>query len=261
MGFVKTHQEIEAIESRLRNPQFFNAKVLQVQYETHPEVVRALLPPPLAPVDSPTIYVRIGSYDSNCVGEFSGAGVYILAQFEGTVGVYAIAMYMNTDAAVIFGRETFGEPKKMADIQFSHSPKSVSGTITRHGVELISASADVNGDLGGGLSNSWAYNIKCWPSADGFGLEGDALLTATKFETTLRTNQSCSGSMELGCTVHDPLSDIPVVKLLQVNFFEGDHSTSSQVVATIPTDVFLPYAYGRNDDWSADFPSPISSAV
>jgi acetoacetate decarboxylase len=261
MGFLKTHKEIQAIESRIRNPQFFDAKVLQVQYETYPEVVRSLLPPPLAPVESPTIFVRIGTYNSNCVGQFSGAGVYISAQLEGTVGVYVIGMYMDTDAAVIFGRETFGEPKKLADVRFSHTPQGVSGAITRHGVELIRVDAEVESDLGGGLRNSTAYNIKCWPSADGFGLQGDALLTATKFETTLRTNQACKGSLELGSTIHDPLSDLPITELIQVNYFEGDHSTSSRVVASIPADTFLPYAYGRNDDWSATFPAPTSTAI
>lgn len=255
MGFVKTKAEIEAIEGRLRNPQFLDARVLQFQYETDPDLVRELLPPPLVATDRPEVLVRVGQYKSNCVGDFSGAGIYLPARFEDVTGVYVVTMFMDTDTSVIFGRETFGEPKKMADVRFSHGARTVSASVRRHGIELISANAELGEDSGPANSTSWAFNVKSWTAADGVGLEGDAVLTQTRFETTLSTNQTCDGALTLRSTVHDPLGDLTLERLKRVNYFEGDHSTFAKAVATIPAATFLPFAYGRSDDWSAPFPS------
>ena len=240
MGFIKTKTEIEAIEERLRNPKFLDARVLQFQYETDEELVRALLPPPLVATDRPEVVVRIGQYKSNCVGDFSGAGVYLPARFEDVTGV-------------------FGEPKKLADVRFSHGADTVSASIRRHGVELLSANAALGEDSGPASSTSWAFNVKSLLAADGSGLEGDAILTQTRFETTLTTSQTCEGSLTLRSSVHDPLGEITLKRLKRVNYFEGDHSTFAQAVATIPAATFLPFAYGRNDDWSAAFPSAFAA--
>jgi acetoacetate decarboxylase len=165
-----------------------------------------------------------------------------------------LAMYMDSDSAVMFGRDTFGEPKKLASVRLSHTSRRVAGSIVRHGVELFAADVSLENDDGPVKSTSWAFNVKSWPSADGTGLQSDALLTATKFDTELWTNWSGAGTLRFGSTAHDPLGEIPIVRILQAGYYEGDHSTSSQVVAIIPALTFLPYAYGRDDDWSADFP-------
>jgi acetoacetate decarboxylase len=253
VGFVKTPSEIQAIEARLKNPQFLNARVVQVQFESDPNFIRAVLPPPLGPTDSPMIFARIGRWQSNCVGNFGGAGIYLSARHGDTIGVYVLAMYMDSDSAVIFGRETFGEPKKMATVHFEQDPGTVAGSIVRHGVELIGIDATPGKDQGTGQGISWAFNVKSWTAANGVGLEGDALLTATQFDTVLTKNISCDGSLRLNSTIHDPLGDVPITRIHQVRYYEGDHSTASKVVARIPSDTFLPYAYGRNDDWSASF--------
>ncbi|MFI5035486.1 MAG: acetoacetate decarboxylase family protein [Acidimicrobiales bacterium] len=257
MGFVKTSAEIAAIESRLRNPQFLDARVLQIQFETNAGFARSLVPPPLEATDPLDVLVRIGQYRSNCVGDFAGAGIYLPARFGDVTGVYVLTMFMDTDAAVIFGRETFGEPKKLASVNFSYGSRSVSASVRRHGVELISAAADLGVDAGPVSSTSYAFNVKSWTAADGEGLEADAVLTQTRFETRLRVNQVCEGSIALRSTVHDPLGELVIKRVKRVNYYEGDHSTFAKAVATIPAATFLPYAYGRNDDWSAAFPRPV----
>lgn len=261
MGFVKTDAEIAAIESRLRNPQFLDARVLQFEFETDFDLVRSLLPEPMVAVGGPEVLVRLGDYQSNCVGGFSGAGVYLPASFEDVIGVYVVTMFMDTDAAVIFGRETFGEPKKLADVTFSRSRHEVSASVRRHGVELITAHAVLGEDSGPANSTSWAYNVKSMTAADGLGLESDAILTQTRFETTLTSNYQGKGSIVLRSTIHDPLGDLVVRHLKRVRHFEGDHLTFAKSVATIPAATFLPFAYGRNDDWSAPFPSGVAAHV
>jgi hypothetical protein len=62
-----------------------------------------------------------------------------MAQHEGTVGDYALVMPMSTEQSVI-GGETFGEPKKIADVTLDRDGDRVSGR------SLASATfAEVNG--------------------------------------------------------------------------------------------------------------------
>ena len=53
MGFVKTPEEIERIQSTLAEAEFMSAKLLAVQYLTRPDIIAHVLPPGLEPTDEP----------------------------------------------------------------------------------------------------------------------------------------------------------------------------------------------------------------
>lgn len=57
--------------------------------------------------------------------------------------------------------------------------------------------------------------------------------------------------MRLGCRVHDPLNEIPVIEVLGSRYVEGDLLARAEALAYVPGDECLPYALGRTDDWSA----------
>src|SRR3954464_1071060 len=114
MGFVKTAEEVARIEAAVSGPRFSGARRLAVESLPAPEFVAAVLPPPLAPLDQPRMRAMVGRWQSNCVGDFAGGTVYVACSHEGVEGEYNLAQYMDGDAATIFGRDVFGEPKKMA---------------------------------------------------------------------------------------------------------------------------------------------------
>jgi acetoacetate decarboxylase len=50
--------------------------------------------------------------NSNSVGPFMGAALYLRAKYGDLVGNYCVTMPMSTSQAVSFGRELYGEPGK-----------------------------------------------------------------------------------------------------------------------------------------------------
>ena len=114
MGFVKTPEEITRIEHALRHPRFVNGEMLSVDFLTEPEFAAAVLPPPLEPADTPRVTAMVGRWQSNCVGDFYGGAIYVAARHEDVDGSYVLAMYMDGDVPMIYGRDLFGEPKKLA---------------------------------------------------------------------------------------------------------------------------------------------------
>src|SRR3989304_2146100 len=84
--FVKTQDEVAKIQAIYSRPQFMAARSLTVVFETKPEALRALLPPPLEPTAEAIGSAWVGEIgNSNCVGPFLGAAVYVRARYRDIV--------------------------------------------------------------------------------------------------------------------------------------------------------------------------------
>jgi acetoacetate decarboxylase len=251
MGFVKRPEEIARIEHALSHPRFVNGEMLGVEFLSDAALIEQILPPPLEPVDEPKVRAMIGRWQSNCVGDFHGGAIYVAAQHEGIEGEYVLAMYMDGDVPTIYGRDLFGEPKKLATSALHRHGNTFSAWLERGGVRLIELHGLMSNDLGPFEGEGVNFNFKARPSADGVGLEEDAILTRATFQTRISTNLEGSGSVVLRGTVHDPLNELVVNSVVRASFVEADLIAACEAVATTPADVFLPFHYGRHDDWSA----------
>jgi acetoacetate decarboxylase len=251
VGFVKTAAEIARIEAVLAAPRFGGAQMLSVEFLADPDFVAAVLPPPLAPVAEPRMRAMVGRWQSNCVGDFAGGTVYVACAHDGVEGEYNLAQYMDGDAPTIFGRDLFGEPKKIATATLRARGSAMRGTIVRRGVPLILIEAELDRDNGPFEATRESFNVKSRPAADGRGLEEDAILTRAHYEIRGRVSREGDGRIGLAGTAHDPLDEIPVREVLRATWFEGDLAAKVAVAARIPAAVFAPLHHGRNDDWSA----------
>jgi len=251
MGLVKTPEEIARIEQVMSHPRFVNSEMLRVDFLTDPEVARHILPPPLEPAAQPLIGAMIGRWQSNCVGDYNGGALYVAARHEGVEGDYVLAMYMSADAAMIFGRDMFGEPKKQSTSQLHRSGTRFNAYVERGGVRLIELQADLPTDLGPSEGGGVNFNFKARPASNGVGLEEDAVLTLATFESQIHAAYEGTGSVALGGTLHDPIDEIPVRSVVKASFIEVDLAADCRSVAVVPAADFLPYHHGRHDDWSA----------
>ncbi|HEX8753298.1 MAG TPA: acetoacetate decarboxylase family protein [Solirubrobacterales bacterium] len=250
MGFVKRPEEIARIEHALSFPRFVGGQMLSVEFLTDESVVAEVLPPPLEPTETPQVRAMVGRWQSNCVGDFHGGSIYVMAQHEGVVGEYVLAMYMSGDVPTIYGRDLFGEPKKIAESQLLRRGDVFRGWIDRGGVRLIELHGEMTKDTGAFDAEGYNFNFKARPAANGSGLEEDAILTRAKFDVHAAASMEGAGSVVLRGTVHDPLDELPVRSVLRATYTECDLIGACEAVARTPADVFLPYHYGRHDDWS-----------
>ncbi|HEY1854782.1 MAG TPA: acetoacetate decarboxylase family protein [Solirubrobacterales bacterium] len=251
MGFVKSSEEIARIEHALSSPRFVGGQMLSVEFVTDESVVAELLPPPLEPAAAPNVRAMVGRWQSNCVGDFYGGSIYVAARHDGIDGEYVLAMFMDNDVPTIYGRDLFGEPKKIADSALLRRGDAFRGWVDRGGVRIIELQGEMSEDTGGFDAEGYNFNFKARPAADGHGLEEDAILTRAKFDVHATASLAGAGSVVLRGTVHDPLDEIPVRSVARATYMECDLIGRCEAVATTPADVFLPYHHGRHDDWSA----------
>jgi acetoacetate decarboxylase len=251
MGFVKTPEEISRIEHALSHPRFVNGEMLSVDFLTEPEVVATVLPPPLETADQPLVRAMIGRWQSNCVGDFYGGAIYVAARHDGVDGHYVLSMWMDGDIPTIYGRDLFGEPKKLAESQLHRRGDEFTAWLERGGVRLLELHAQLPTEYGHSEATGVNFNFKARPAANGIGLEEDAILTRATFQTIIRKGRAGSGTLTLRGTEHDPLDELPIVSVVGAGYVECDLIASCEAVATVPADVFVPYHHGRHDDWSA----------
>src|SRR5581483_1429955 len=143
--YVKSAEEIRALLRLHAEPAFLGRRGLAIQFETDPAFVRAVLPPPLEPAERPIASVGVSSFRaSNCVGPFDGGAITVRCRYGELEGVYCITMPMSTDTAVIYGRELYAEPKKLAAVTVARAGSRVHATISRHGIAYIALDAELS---------------------------------------------------------------------------------------------------------------------
>ncbi len=246
--YVKTSEEIEQLQGIYAAPAFLGIRSLSIPFETSPEVLRELLPPPLEPVDQPIASVGVSEITgSNCVGPFFGASINLPAAYKDIVGNYCLTMPMSTDIAVIFGRELYGEPKKLARIALERDGQQLVGTVERHGITYIELRGEMTAQAEGGESESDHFYYKYMPSADGRGIDHDPLLVHVHHRGNFAHTEQGSGRIIFRESAHDPVVDLPIVNTLEASYVEGETFTTAQTLCSVDTKAFLPYAFGKID--------------
>lgn len=258
MGYVKTPQEIAAVQAVIARPRFVSSEMLSVTCAVDPAWLAEVIPAPLVP-DGDTVRFMVGRWQSNCVSNFTGGAVYLPARYEDVAGEYVLAMYMDSDAAILYGREVFGEPKKQATFSLNKSRDHAVGTITRGTTEILRLEVRLGEDNGPLTTTGANFNIKAQPDAAGDGLEFDPVLTLAEFDVSLTVDRVGTGTAQVASTVHDPLGTIPIGEVRSAAWQEGDLFAKTRKLCTIPADEFLPYFYARVDDYSAMDTDPRSN--
>src|SRR5262245_44133316 len=127
---LQRNREVEAT----RAPIWSTA--LTVVWRTDPEVIRAVLPPPLEPSE-PLARIRFATVDMGTGIPVFGAGWFGVRARHGSVeGEYALFMPMTTEQATVGGRETYGEPKKIGGVSITIEGDAVQARFSRLGFTL-----------------------------------------------------------------------------------------------------------------------------
>jgi acetoacetate decarboxylase len=254
-NWVKSPEQIRKIEGILATPAFLDGRTLTITYLTRPEIIRAVLPPPLEPAGEPLISVGVGTFGrSNCVGPFAGGWVDVPARYNGIEASYCLAMPMSTDVAIIFGRELFGEPKKQGRVSLASDGDVMRGTVERLGIPFLSVEARLTEDVPiTGPSKSGRFHFKFLHAADGRGLEFDPIVVHAAFETKVRVLKRGQGKAIFKPSHHDPLTELEILEFRGAVYMEGDVHARARRIGTVEAAKFLPYAFQNIDDYSGEF--------
>ncbi len=255
LRYVRTLEQIKAAQEA--NPEFLPSTVRSIRcvYETDPRIAAALLPKPLE-LARPEVGVTFSHVAMHVSPERTleiAAAIFgVAARYDGVEGKYLVTMPMTTEQAVVGGRETYGEPKKIAQIDFKKDGARVSASVSRMEMTYLSVSGTVGAALGPREFVEYGYCVKASPSCEKErALDGDPLLVRLEWRHTQSGAWQMDGAqLVLGESPLDPVADIPVKRLLRCEYEEGGSQSNGKVLRSIPGEWFLPFLHGRYDDAS-----------
>ncbi|HVU60097.1 MAG TPA: acetoacetate decarboxylase family protein [Mycobacteriales bacterium] len=228
------------------------ATTLVATYETDPDAIAAVLPPPLSPPAEPLVRLTIATVDLGRGYPVFGAGTFAVhARHDDVDGDYALVMPMTTEQAVVGGRETFGEPKKLAEIGLDRNGDDIRGHFTRMGTTFVEVTGRVTGEVEPSPERTrTSFYLKFLPSPTGKGFDGDPMLVYCRRAEKTKAMWNVDGEVVLRESRFDPVADLPVRKLRSIELAERSSVQTGEVVSTIPADWVAPYVHQRYDDLS-----------
>lgn len=257
LRYVKNAEQVKKAQGE--NPEFLDSTVRSIRcvYETHESIAKALLPEPLE-LARPEVNVTFSHVAMHISPEFTfeiGSAIFgVAATYEGVEGVYLVTMPMTTEQAVVPGRETFGEPKKIAEIDFARDGDKVSSSVARMGMTYLSVRGVVGKSLGPREMTQYAYCYKAMPSCDqSKAFDADPLLVRLEWRHKHSAVHEVDGAeLVLGDSPMDPVADVPIKKMVRVEYEEGTSESNGTVLRSVPGDWLLPFLHQRYDDTSGD---------
>ncbi|MBK5112819.1 MAG: acetoacetate decarboxylase family protein [Candidatus Heimdallarchaeota archaeon] len=237
----------------------YDAEAINIVYETKPEIVERLLPPPLEPFDTPMVRVYIANFPRTNFGiSYKEGALFLFCKYKGEIGVYTLSMPVDNDIAMVLGRDIAGYPKKVGNIHLEKKGKNVHGCVERNGVRFVDIKAKtgikipekqaIKFGLGPNKSVGTAFNFKHFPAPDVTGFDYKPRLTRNPVGVERKTLLNANATIEFQPSEDDPWHEVEVVKM--VGAFYTVQTTSmlkGEVVAEVDHESFVPYSFLKWD--------------
>lgn len=118
---------------------FVNREFFIISYETDLAALQAVVPQPLEVTEPIVKFEFIRMPDSTGFGDYTEAGQVIPVSYQGKLGNYTHAMYLDDEAPIAAGREIWGFPKKLASPRLSIKNETLMGQLEYEGCQVALA--------------------------------------------------------------------------------------------------------------------------
>jgi len=242
---VQVNREIEAKKADIWS------EAVTALYETDPETVAAVLPPPLEPGPEPLVRITITRVEMPGLPAFGAGWIGVQARHEDRLGEYPIFMPMTTEQSVIGGREINGEPKKLAEVEVTRDGDQVAARIARMGFTVCEVTGRVTGPRENYELEKTDFWFKLSPSCEEPGvLDQDPLLVYGEKTERTRVYEAIEGELILKEAPLDPVADLVVRRLVDINWTERASTQVGRVIGPVPRANLEPFMHQRYDDIS-----------
>ena len=216
---------------------------LEVTYLTDPELHAQVLPPPLSPPPEPRVRVHFTRIEVDGHLHEIVCSFLLEAMYGDQLGQFCAVMPIDLETAVSPSRETYGEPKKLAHLEFAREGNHVHASVTRQGVTIIEVVGDVTGDLPVPapypVQQFW---YKFLPAVSGDGFDAGPFLVTLHQTMKPESCERIDGKLVLRDLPGTPVADLPVLEQEGIRFM----MTSSEFFHVLEDVAIDPAAYARH---------------
>ena len=206
-----------------QRPPFYyrSTRSISVAFETDLEAALEALPAPLALSEPATAILSFYEYQWTTFGPYNEAILSILVEHKGRPMNYIMHIAVTTEPPMLAGREIWGFPKKLAQIEFKSDRDMIYGTLERPaGIRLASAIVRPERPADNGHSGAPPpVSMRLIPSAEENGRPSCAEIVETTAEVRVIEAWTGVGSIAFaeGSRL-DPWNRLPVKRVLQASY-------------------------------------------
>ncbi|MEL7208700.1 MAG: acetoacetate decarboxylase family protein, partial [Actinomycetota bacterium] len=167
------------------------------------------------------------------------------------VGEYPIFMPMTTEQSVLGGRDTYGEPKKIADVWARREGDTIDAGIARMGFTVCEVHGTVTETREPYEKTKRDFWFKLSPSAETPGeLDQDPLLVYGEKTEKARVHETIDGELTLKDAPLDPIADLEIRRMVDLNWTERASTQVGRIIGPVPRENLVPFIHQRYDDLS-----------
>jgi acetoacetate decarboxylase len=197
------------------------------------------------------VHVNICSVEMESGAKFGAANFTVRARHGRTEGEYSLALPMTTEQSVVGGRETWGEPKKLAAIDVTRSGSYARATVTRQGVTYLELVGKVLERLPAPPpKQTLDFYFKFLINPDGKGFDSDPALVYCRRNYEIRSCERMEGEVILRESPFDPVADFPIRRISSFQFVEYHSDQVGEIVDRVPGEWIAPFVHQRYDGFS-----------
>ena len=206
---------------------YINREFLIITYESDAEAIRRLLPKPLVPDGSNTVFYEFARVaDSSGFGVYTQTGIVIPAMLDGVAMNHVSQMYLDCEPPISGGREIWGFPQKLGKASLKITHDTLTGRLEYAG-ELVAVGTmtykhqnlldDKSGqsqlkELTARLGAT-RVNLKWIPHVDGKAAIAQ-LVAYNMTDIAVKGAWAGPARLQLNAHVNAPVADLPVKRVL-----------------------------------------------
>ncbi|WP_171058702.1 acetoacetate decarboxylase family protein [Brucella haematophila] len=160
--------------------------------------------------------------DAGSLGSYREGGIVARVRYGEYVGGHVLYEYVTSDDSMAAGREIWGYPKKLCEIDWTETGNNVSAHLTRRGNALIDIEFKAGEHDYERPVLQPRLQVKRIPSADGQGNDIDSVILNELKGGTIHQRVSGQAEVKLGSWAQDPLGELKITEIIGAEFIVAD---------------------------------------
>lgn len=183
--------------------------------------IRAVLPTEFEPRGDVIEFFIMDVPNGGSLGTYAEGGVVVPMSYQGRPGGHVLYEIVTNDDSMAVGREVWGYPKKLGEVDWNVNGDAVRARLSRRGTALI----DIDFKAGGLAFEKPAlqprFQTRVIPSPEGPTAETQVIENTLGRFSILR-QVTGSAEIKLGGSLSDPYADLKILEVVGAEFIVAD---------------------------------------
>ncbi|MDW6021843.1 acetoacetate decarboxylase family protein [Mesorhizobium sp. BAC0120] len=147
------------------------------------------------------------------LGSYAEGGIVVPMSYQGRPGGHVLYEIVTNDDSMAVGREVWGYPKKMGEVEWTATDSAVSAKLSRRGTSLIEIDFKADGPSFEKPLLHPRFQTRIIPSPESAAAETQVIENALGASTTIRQAFG-TANIKVGGNASDPFSDFQIREIV-----------------------------------------------